>query len=512
MASWYKPAKTYDKGTIRRNISLQIKVVTEIYLCYNIDMKLIIAFLFIVIMTTGLLSNPVFVVASDTCYVDEDADDDGNGNDNEPYQEIDEALDEGCKEIIVKKGKYKDDIVIGKGVEVDGKNKDDIIITGKITMEDNSEISDVTISDSGINVKSGAHVKIEDANIKKTRIGINTEGGGKLTVKNVVLYDNGKAMYLQRGTNINITNSKVYDNDEEGIDIRANVDGVISGNSIYNNGESGIEVIAGKSELKITNNTIKKNKASGIAVQYYTSTSKLGGLKIKDNKITNNKDFGINCKAPSGGNTGVDYWTKTVEMLENKVFDNKDGNFSDTCHFNASKISDATKSKKQKEQEQKLEKLQKEEVQKAIIEREEKLQKTKIQEKQKKNEQELLRNKLQEEMNLQSNVNKLKQDVDEFYNIDNLSQEKIKNRPSILMFLIGPDYKELRSMAERIGRYDTKIQEAQKIKDTAIDEVTKKRMQEDIATMIQKKSTVYNFIKQYNDEFSYFGCFFKKKI
>lgn len=469
-------------------------------------MKLVIAILFIVIMTTGLFSNPVFVIASDTCYVDEDADDDGDGSDDESYQDIGEALDKDCKKIIVREGTYEDDIVIGKDVEVDGKNKDNTIITGKITMKDGSKISDVTISNSGVVVKSGAHVKIEDANIKKTRIGINTEGGGELTVKNVALYDNRKAMYLQRGTNVNITNNEVYNNDEEGIDIRANVDGVISGNSIYSNGESGIEVIVGKSELKIINNTIKKNGASGIAAQYYESADKLGGVKIKDNKITHNKDFGINCKAPSGGNPGVEYWTKSIEMFANKVFENKDGDFSDTCHFDASKISDATKTKKQKEQEKKLAELQKEQEQKAKTEQNNKLQEAQIKEKQRKeveeqkrSEQELLRRKLQHERNLQSEIEGLKQEVSEFYGVDNLSQEKIKKRPSIVMFFIGPDYKELRAMAERIGRYDTKIQEAQKLKGAITDEAIKKRVEENIATMIEEKDVVYNFIKQYKD-------------
>lgn len=479
-------------------------------------MKLVTSFLFLIIFLAGLLCEPVFVLAGNACYVDVDTDGDEDGSEDEPYQEIKKALDKGCNKIIVEKGTYEDDITMDD-VKIEGKNKEDVIISGEITMKDGSEISNVTISNSGVNVEDGAHVKIEDANITKTGIGINTEGGGKLTVNNVDLYDNGKAMYLQRGTNVKITDSEVYDNEEEGIDIRANVDGVISGNSIHDNGESGIEVIVGKSELTITNNTIKKNGSSGIAAQYYKSAGKLGGVKIKDNKITHNKDFGINCKAPSGGNPGTEYWTKSMEMLANKVFDNKDGDFSDTCHFDASKVSDATKSKKQKEQEQKLAELQKEQEQKANAQQAEKLQEAETQEEQrrkdeeqKKSEQKLLRKKLQQERDLQSDVEVLGQEVDEFYSIDNASQEKIKSRPSIVMFFIGPDYKELRVMAERIGRYDTKIQEAQKLQSAITDEAIKKRVEENITAMIQEKSAVYNFIKQYNDEFSFFGWIFKK--
>ena len=473
-------------------------------------MKFII-FIFVVVMTTGLLSSPVFVMASNTCYVDEDADGDEDGSKDDPYQEIEKALDEDCEKIIVSKGTYKDDIIIGD-TEIEGKDKDDVIITGKITMKNGAHLKQVTVSSSGVDVKNGARVVIEDAKIKNTNIGINTEGDGKLTVDDVVLYDNRKAMYLQKGTNVKITNSEVYDNDEEGIDIRANVDGIISGNSIHDNGESGIEVIVGKSELDIINNKIKKNGASGIAAQYYTSAGKLGGVKIKDNTITNNKDFGINCKAPSGGNPGVEYWTKSMEMLANKVYDNKDGEFSDSCYFSAEKVSDATKTKKQKEEEQK----QKEQQIKAEQEKKDKeiltAEEQKKEEEQKKLEQDVLRKKLQKEKDLQGDIESLEREINEFYNFDNISREKIKNRPSIVVFFIGPNYKELRNMAERIEQYDIKIQEATNIKNIITDEMIQKKVEENITSMIQKKESMYNFIKINNEEFSFFGWFFKKRL
>jgi len=480
-------------------------------------MKLAIAYLFIVIMTTGLLSNPVFVFASDTCYVDKDTDDDGDGSDDEPYQNIEEALYKDCDKIIVEKGIYKDDITIGQDVEIDGVEVENVIIVGKVIMKDGSELKNITVSDSGIDVADGASVKIDNVKIKNASTGIETVGNGMLSVKNSVLYGNGKAMYLQKGKNVELTNNEVYDNDEEGIDIRANVSGIISKNSIYSNGENGIEVILGKSDLKIYDNKIKKNGASGIVAQYYISTSKLGGVKIKDNIITDNKDYGINCKAPSGGNPGVDYWTKSMEMLANKVYDNKDGDFSEACYFDTQKIDNAIKTKKQ--QEQKLVELQKEQEQKINAQQAEKLQEAQTQEEQRKkeaeqkiSEQKLLRKKLQQERNLQSDVEVLGQEVDELYGVDNVSQKKIKNRPSIVMFFIGPDYKELRVMAERIGRYDTKIQEAQKLQEAITDEAIKKRVEESIANMVQEKNSVYNFIKQYNDEFSFFGWMFKKRV
>ncbi len=481
-------------------------------------MKLVVTFLFIVIMTTGLLSNPVFVVASDICYVDENANDDGDGNSDDPYQNIKKALNDDCEDIVVKKGTYEEDIVMNDNVRIDGVNRDDVVITGQVIMKEKSEISNLTISTSSVNIESDADATIDNLNIEKANIGINTKGNGKLTVKNVSLYDNQKAMYLQGGVDVDITNNKIYDNDTKGIDIKDGTEGIISNNSIYDNGDGGIAVVVGESKLEITNNTIKKNKTSGIIVMYYKNISKSDNVKIKDNKITRNKKFGIDCRALSGGNPGKEYWTKSMGVSENKVFDNEDGDFSDTCSIESKEISNTVNSEEQMKK-QKLLKLQQERESKAATEQKKKLREAKMQQEQdkkaeqkKKSEQESLRSKLQQRMNLQGKVNKLKQEVDEFYSVDSLSQEKIENRPGILIFFIGPDYKELRSMAERIGRYDAKIQEARKIKSTVTDEAIKKRMQEDIEAMIQKKSLVYNFIKQLNDEFSLFGWFFKKKI
>jgi len=55
----------------------------------------------------------------------------------------------------------------------------------------------------------------------------------------------------------------------------------------------GIEVIAGKSQLTISNNSIRYNKASGIAIQFYRENSDLGELKIKGNTLEYKNKFGL---------------------------------------------------------------------------------------------------------------------------------------------------------------------------------------------------------------------------
>lgn len=478
-------------------------------------MKLITTFLFIIIFSAGLLCEPVFVLAGDTCYVDEDADDDGDGSDDEPYQDIEEALYKDCDKIIVEKGIYKDEITIGSDVEVEGKGRNDVIIAGKVTMKDGSELRSVTVADHGINIVDRASVKIENVKVKGANIGIETIGNGTLTVKDSVFYENRKAMYLQKGKNVKITNSEVYDNEEEGIDIRANVDGVISGNSIHNNGESGIEVIVGKSDLKIYDNKIKKNGSSGVAAQYYKSTSKIGGVKIKDNTISDNKSYGIDCKAPSGGNPGVEYWTESMQMMANKVYDNKKGDFSETCYFDTQKIDDATKTQKQQEQEilVKEEVRLKEQQIKDTQAKEIKDERDELEEKEKREKeiQDQLRQKMQIEKDLQKNAENLLVEISEIYAEDSLSQEQVESRSSLFMFFIGPDYKELRKIAEHISQYDKKIADMNMAKDQITDNMMRENVSSDIVTVANQRDLVYKFVQQYNDEFSFFGWFFRKR-
>jgi len=301
----------------------------------------------------GLVTNPVFVYAGSDCFVDADVESGGDGTKGDPYTKISKAIDENCKNINVKSGTYKDNITLEKGVEIDGSGRSKTIVTGKITMKDGTELEDVGLRGGGIKISDGADVKITDVAIKNANIGIETTGGGKLLVKKTKISGNRKGLYLQKGKNITITDSEISNNLEEGIDIRSNVDGLISGNIIEENGESGIELILGKSNLIISNNKIKHNRSSGIATQFYSHAEKLGDVRISNNTISGNKDFAINCKIPSGGNPSVGYWTNSITLIGNNIYGNKDGDFALNCKFKNLKITNATKTEDELEAEKK---------------------------------------------------------------------------------------------------------------------------------------------------------------
>lgn len=308
------------------------------------SLTLMIGFLVI-----GGLLYPSFVVyAGSEVYVDEDADSGGDGSKDEPYKKIGKALSKGGKTIRIAKGTYDEDITVGKGVSLKGKGRDKVEISGKVTMKDGSKLEDLTVSGGGVVVDDGADAKLSDVTVKNAGTGIITEGRGELKLRDVKVHSNGKGMYIQQGKDVEIIGSEIRDNGEEGVDIRANVDGVISGNVISGNRESGIEVILGSSELEISNNNIKNNRASGIAAQYYKSAKKLGGLKITGNKINGSKDYGLTCKAPSGGNPGESYWSDSIVLVGNTMSGNKLGTFAPGCFFAQEKEADAVMTEEEK--------------------------------------------------------------------------------------------------------------------------------------------------------------------
>lgn len=451
---------------------------------------------FLLMIMCGSFCNPIFIDAKETCYVDYDADNDGDGSKDEPYQKISKALSKDCKKIIVEKGTYKDDIILNKSVTLEGEGS--VTITGKVTMKDGSKIEEVTVSGKGgIEIDDDADVEIEDVKITGASIGIETFGRGTLTVKDAKIIDNGKGLYIQAGKNIKITNSEVSDNSEEGIDIRANVDGTISGNTIHDNGESGIEVILGKSELLITNNSIKKNHASGIAAQYYEHASKIGAVKITGNTITDNKDFGINCKAPSGGNPGVDYWSASTNMTSNKVSGNKNGDFAPACAFSANTVSDATMTKEQKEQE-----AQKQQLRIAEIAQKNAENKMITAQEEEQKAQEELYIAQQKQKDLQGTISDRYEEVQKIHRHNVITQEKINNRNAVITFIIGLDQDELQNISASLEQYDQKIMEAQaaqhEVKDGQICDIVTmqidqmKKQREEMSDFVQEKRSKFN--------------------
>ena len=454
-------------------------------------------------MLGGVFLAPSFVWAGDICYVDKDAEGSGDGSGGKPYKKISKAIeDDKCKEVKVSNGTYSESLVLKKSQKLNGSNRDKTVIEGKLIMQNNSEIGKVTVY-GGIEIEEGADAEIDNAEVKKANIGILTSGGGKLVINDTVITDNRKGLYIQKGKNIKITNCKIYKNAEEGLDIRADVSGSINNNQIYENGESGIEVILGKSELDILNNDINRNDSSGIAAQFYTDTDNLGNVHIKNNIISKNSNYGLDCKAPSGGEgKPKGYWSDSMELNSNKVFENKKKDFATACKFDEDKIADATKTKEEREAE--LAALEEKERQEAlsVLEKEKKLQL----EAQKAEEERIAKIDAEEK----AIIDNLSKEVEAMLTDGKNLEEKIKNRSAWTKFFIGEDYKTVIILEENLTGYGEKIELMEDRKNNIADENILSEVNEQILNLKEKREDLVNFLDSREERFSLLGWFLRR--
>ena len=298
-------------------------------------------------MAVSFCLSPFFVFAKN-CQVDK------TDTKNNVYKTIADALKDGCNAILVNPGEYVEDITIGDGVKITGAKKKTIIkgvvkINGTVGLK-NVHVDEPKIPDSngrtiGIKVMEGAKAFLYEIEVSNADIGIETSEGSKLTVVDSKINNNKKGFYIRYGTDIDLRNNEVTNNTEEAIDIRAHIHGGISGNTIVNNGESGIEVVMGESKMKINNNIIKNNHASGIALQFYKDNNGLGDFFIAGNELSENDSYGIDCKRPSGGKTEKQYWAKSSNFGYNKIRGNKKGLIGGGCKFHGPKKWEVSRTK-----------------------------------------------------------------------------------------------------------------------------------------------------------------------
>ncbi|MBT3356462.1 right-handed parallel beta-helix repeat-containing protein [bacterium] len=325
-----------------------MKVVNNSFYICSCDAGLffnIVSVKFKTIIVIGLfLLAPLFVDAkSYDFYVDESASSGGDGSEDEPFREIEDAIEEankesGSQEVYIEDGEYDGGFTIGKSIKLFGKDSDDVEISGTIYMNDDSSIENITVKGGrrGVSVAADADVEIEECVIRDfEKIGVDiAPGSGKLVIINSEIKNgSGKGVYVQRGNKIEFIGNEIVENDEEGFDLRSKIKGVIKNNNIYKNGESGIEIIVGEANVIISGNTIKDNKASGIAAQFYEDMDEEGDINVTGNKITGNSSFGVNCKKTQGGTTKESYWRDSIELKGNSLSGNKSGSLYKLCYF-----------------------------------------------------------------------------------------------------------------------------------------------------------------------------------
>jgi len=384
--------------------------------------------------------------ASYDIYVDKSYDeDDADGSAEKPYKTLEKALenaDSGDK-IYIKNGTYVGNVILEKGMELYGQDKNKTVIEGSgshsvITAKDNNLIKNLTIQGGSTGITSEGKIKITGCKIQSaSKKGIDLwEDSATLTLENSKITKNGKGLYIQKGRDVFLSGNEITNNKEEGIDLREKTSGTISDNYIAGNGEGGIELVVGSSNVLIKNNQIKKNKASGIAAQFYSQASKTGEITIRKNTISYNGAYGLTCKAPSGGDYSNDYWNKSLELLENKIENNKGKAISSSC-----KIIKAV-TQEEEEQNVKIESAtSKQEPLETELDAEIKLQEeTKIRELQEK------------EIHLDSSIKEASIAFKNASDKNNLLVQEIQNRNKLKYFFLGADLKKIQTAKNLLAK------------------------------------------------------------
>ena len=261
-----------------------------------------------------------------------------NGSSDKPYATIKKALDKlGSKggKIYIKNGTYDETITLKNNTDLFGQNRDKTIIRGTIVSEGGNKVKNLTISGKSYGISALGKIEITNCKIKNSsKIGIDlSESSKEASISDSIISGNRKGIYVQRKRSISFFGNSVYGNTEEGIDIREKVNGTIAKNEVFENGEGGIEIIIGGSNVKISGNSIKKNKASGIAAQFYSFIEKTGSIDIINNTISRNGHFGFTCGIPSGGSPSELYWNESINLKENTMEGNKKNAVNDICNI-----------------------------------------------------------------------------------------------------------------------------------------------------------------------------------
>lgn len=265
---------------------------------------------------------------------------DGDGSEDDPFGSIKDAIDavgdSKGKRIYVSSGSYSASVTAPKGTTIVGSDAKEVSITGTLTLADDVELEKLGFTGAGnILVTKNAHVVLEKLRLKSLSglgIGIKTEPGStQVTVRDSVLDAAKKGMYIQAGSTLIAENVEVINSQEEGIDIRENVNGSITKSIFRDNKESGVEIILGSANFTISGNTFSGNGASGIATQYFQGAKKVGDVRIESNTFSKNDNYGVDCKAPQEGPDSKFYYLNSLNIQSNTFKENNEGDIAKRC-------------------------------------------------------------------------------------------------------------------------------------------------------------------------------------
>jgi len=270
-----------------------------------------------------------------------------NGSEQQPWKTIGSALgyienhNLENRHIFIKSGTYEESIEIKNDTDLTGESEPNTIIDASGSRNavnfdsTSSQLKNITVKNAqstNIVVSAKSKATITNCTIKNAgKFGVEVEKSTtaskyKFTItKSKISDNNSKGFHLSK-RKISITKNDVLDNGEEGIDLHSGQKGTVSENDIRGNGESGIELVLSGANLKIKKNKIKNNHTQGITIQVYSSKKK-GKVKISGNTIEKNRDHGVrfaNYTHSLGPQKFKIFIDKYVKFSGNAISDNRE--------------------------------------------------------------------------------------------------------------------------------------------------------------------------------------------
>lgn len=428
-------------------------------------------------------------------YVDKDYDsDNSDGSSKKPYKKISEAIEEASDGdvIYIKNGTYEENIVLEEGIKLIGEEKSKTIIRGTnatvILAKGDNDLKNLTVSGGRYGVvfeKKGSLKNCLMKNSLRVAVTLNANSGN-VDILNSDFKENGKGIYAQKESSFNITGNNFINNTEEGVDIREKTSGTISDNYIADSGEGGLEIILGSSNVSIKNNIIKKNKASGIALQFYSIANKTGKILIQGNTLSHNGNNGITCKNPSGGKPSSTYFSDSVELKENIIENNKLGSLNSFCFMKIAVPEETVDLEIKNPKENPKEDLE----EKTALENSETLQ------------------NLEEEINLEITLRSLTVQKQSLYETIANDFKLLESESKTKIIFFGPNYehigivkKDIDNLSEIKNQFDEIGQKFENIKSTA----NKMRTDNEISEINNEISSKNSEILRREKKFSLFG-------
>lgn len=292
-------------------------------------------------LLVAVLVLPVLTFASGTkkIYVDDNASGTQDGTSNHPYKTLSQAIAKinGKAEIIVAKGKYKENITLPKNVTLTGAGRDKVTIDAKdsgdpvVVMNHKTKLRGVTVRDGkvGVVVKSDSRAEISDCSIVSNgREGVvvkeaDRDNDRKMSIVNTDVKDNGRAGVYSEKRKLVIIDSSIKENHGDGVNLAKGVHAYLDNNSLSKNGGSGLSFALDRSSVYVdSGNSFRDNDHEGVEINAYGEN---GSAMFKKSRFVGNDRYAI-AKLDRGAHAKV--WAGVVVEKTNTYLENTKGEVS----------------------------------------------------------------------------------------------------------------------------------------------------------------------------------------